>query len=127
MKQSVQKTIKFHVNMSPRRSNVASTLIYTAHCARRPSSDCSCNLRRHSVNLRRRPSIVHVWSLCLIANIQEPMCSTFFFILTRSACRSTATSICSTHTVIKALSEDRISRTVMKVAERLANGQGRFF
>ena len=122
---STKKTIKFPVNLLPRRSHVVSTLIYTAHCVRPPSSNCSCKSRRHSVNLRRRPSIFHVWSLCLIVIFQEPMCSTFFFILTRSACKINTISISSTYTDIKAPSEGRISWILMKAAEHLANRQGR--
>lgn len=126
MKDYVQKNIIIlYVSLSPRRSNVASTLICTAHYARPQSSNCSGKTRRLSVSLRSRPSIVHVWTLCLIVNIQEPTCSTFFFTVTRSGCKSSNTSICFTHTGIKVPSEDRISWSVMKVAEHLANRQGR--
>lgn len=83
-----------------RRSTVASTLGCTAQCARPPSYDGSSKQRRHSSKLTSRPSIVHVWTLCLIVTIQEPIC-TFFFFLTRRTFKIVAVSIRSTQTVLK--------------------------
>lgn len=87
-------------------------------------NDGSSKPRRHSTEPTQRPSIVHVWSLCVIVTIQEPIC-TFFFLLTRRSFKIITVPIRSTHAILKDPSEEFISWPVMRVSKYPVNRRKR--